>query len=91
MPTTLAGLVAAHRAAGAAATLLTARLPDPTGYGRVVRGKDDRVVRIVEQADATDEEQEIDEINTSIYCFRRSVLAPALRRLSPRTPRASTT
>ena len=39
--------------------------------------------RIVEQADATDEEREIDEINTSIYCFRRSLLAPALRRLSP--------
>ena len=58
-------------------------LDDPTGYGRVVRGKDDRVARIVEQADATDDEREIDEINTSIYCFRRSVLAPALRRLSP--------
>jgi bifunctional UDP-N-acetylglucosamine pyrophosphorylase/glucosamine-1-phosphate N-acetyltransferase len=75
--------VAAHRAAGAAATLLTARVPDPTGYGRVVRGRDDKVVRVVEQADATPEEREIDEINTSIYCFRRSVLAPALRRLSP--------
>jgi len=83
LPTTLAGLVAAHRAAEAAATVLTARVPDATGYGRVVRGRDDRVVRIVEQADATAEEREIDEINTSIYCFRRSVLAPALRRLSP--------
>jgi bifunctional UDP-N-acetylglucosamine pyrophosphorylase / glucosamine-1-phosphate N-acetyltransferase len=83
LPTTLAGLVAAHRSAGAAATLLTARVPDPTGYGRVVRGRDEKVVRVVEQADATLEEQEIDEINTSIYCFRRSVLAPALRRLSP--------
>jgi bifunctional UDP-N-acetylglucosamine pyrophosphorylase/glucosamine-1-phosphate N-acetyltransferase len=41
------------------------------------------VHRIVEEADATPEEREIDEINTSIYCFRRSVLAPALRRLSP--------
>ena len=39
--------------------------------------------RIVEQADATAEERPIDEINTSIYCFRRSLLAPALRRLSP--------
>ena len=48
-----------------------------------VRGKDDRVRRIVEQSDATDEEREIDEVNTSIYCFRRSLLAPALRRLSP--------
>ncbi|MDQ6698350.1 MAG: bifunctional UDP-N-acetylglucosamine diphosphorylase/glucosamine-1-phosphate N-acetyltransferase GlmU, partial [Actinomycetota bacterium] len=58
-------------------------VPDPTGYGRVVRGRDGRVARIVEQADATAEELAIDEINTSIYCFRRSVLAPALRRLSP--------
>jgi bifunctional UDP-N-acetylglucosamine pyrophosphorylase/glucosamine-1-phosphate N-acetyltransferase len=83
LPTTLAGLVAAHRSAGAAATLLTARVSDPTGYGRVVRGRDARVARVVEQADATAEEREIDEINTSIYCFRRSVLAPALRRVSP--------
>src|SRR5919112_1943309 len=83
LPTTLAALVAVHREAGAAATMLTARVPDPTGYGRVVRGRGDRVVRGVEQADATAEEREIDEINTSIYCFRRSVLAPALRRVSP--------
>jgi bifunctional UDP-N-acetylglucosamine pyrophosphorylase/glucosamine-1-phosphate N-acetyltransferase len=63
--------------------VLTARVPDPHGYGRVVRDKDDRVARIVEQADAFDDELAIDEINTSIYCFRQSVLAPALRRLSP--------
>jgi bifunctional UDP-N-acetylglucosamine pyrophosphorylase/glucosamine-1-phosphate N-acetyltransferase len=82
-PPTLAALVRTHRAADAAATILTARLEQPTGYGRVVRGKEDRVRAIVEEADATDEEKEIDEINTSVYCFRRSVLAPALRRLSP--------
>jgi bifunctional UDP-N-acetylglucosamine pyrophosphorylase/glucosamine-1-phosphate N-acetyltransferase len=82
-PATLAGLVRRHRAADAAATILTARLHDPTGYGRIVRNKDDRVARIVEQADATDEERRIDEINTGIYVFRRGVLAPALRRLSP--------
>jgi len=82
-PSTIASLVAAHRDTGAACTLLTARMADPTGYGRVVRGKDGRVARVVEQADATEEESAIDEINTSIYCFRRSVMAPALRRLSP--------
>ena len=82
-PPTLAALVRTHRAADAAATILTARLPEPGGYGRVVRGKEDRVRAIVEEADATHEEREIDEINTSVYCFRRSVLAPALRRLSP--------
>ena len=82
-PPTLAALVRAHRQADAAASVLTARIEDPTGYGRVVRDRNDRVARIVEEGDATPEEREIDEINTSIYCFRRSVLAPALRRLSP--------
>jgi len=82
-PETIAALVRTHREAEAACTLLTARMEDPTGYGRVVRGKDGRVRQVVEEADATDEEREIDEINTSIYCFRRSVLAPALRRLNP--------
>src|SRR5436190_4911315 len=83
-PPTLAGLVQAHRSSDVAATVLTAVLDDPTGYGRVVRdAKDNRVAGIVEHADATHEERAIDEINTSIYCFRRSVLAPALRRLSP--------
>ncbi len=76
-------LATEHRVQDAAATVLTAHVADPTGLGRVVRDKDDRVARIVEHADATTEEREIDEINTSIYCFRRNLLAPALRRLSP--------
>ena len=82
-PSTVARLVTVHGESGAACTVLTAQVEDPTGYGRVVRGRDGRVARIVEQADATEAELEIDEINTSIYCFRRSILAPALRRLSP--------
>jgi bifunctional UDP-N-acetylglucosamine pyrophosphorylase/glucosamine-1-phosphate N-acetyltransferase len=82
-PATLAALVRLHRQSDAAATILSAVIDDPTGYGRIVRSKDERVRRIVEHADASDEELEIKEVNTSIYCFRRSVLAPALRRLSP--------
>jgi len=82
-PPTLAGLVRAHRASDAAATLLSAVVEDPTGYGRVVRGRDDSVARVVEHVDTTEEEQAVCEVNTSIYCFRRGVLAPALRRLSP--------
>ncbi len=82
-PATLAALVHQHRASDAAATLLTTELHDPTGYGRVVRGRDNSVARVVEHVDATDEELEVQEVNTSIYCFRRSVLAPSLRRLSP--------
>lgn len=80
---TISRLVEHHRSTGAACTVLTAHLDDPTGYGRVVRGKDGRVARIVEHRDATDDERAIDEINTSIYCFRRSLLAPALRRIQP--------
>jgi bifunctional UDP-N-acetylglucosamine pyrophosphorylase/glucosamine-1-phosphate N-acetyltransferase len=82
-PPTLAALVRAHREADAAAAVLTATVEDPTGYGRIIRGKEDRLQRIVDEPDCTDDERLITEINTSIYCFRRSVLAPSLRRLSP--------
>jgi bifunctional UDP-N-acetylglucosamine pyrophosphorylase / glucosamine-1-phosphate N-acetyltransferase len=82
-PATLASLVRAHRRADAAATILTARLANPGGYGRVVRDKGGRVARIVEQSEATLAELAVDEVNTSIYVFRHSVLAPALRRLTP--------
>ena len=82
-PPTLAALVRHHRHHDAGATLLTAEVLDPSGYGRIVHGRDELVARVVEEADATDEERAVCEVNTSIYCFRRSVLAPALRRLSP--------
>ncbi len=82
-PSTVARLVREHQLSGAACTVLTALLDDPSGYGRVVRGRDDRVARIVEEADADADERAINEVNTSIYCFRRSVLAPALRRVTP--------
>lgn len=82
-PATLAALVETHRSSGDAATVLTAELDDPTGYGRIVRGRDDRVERIVEEADATAAEAEIHEINTGIFCFRRGLLSPALRRIRP--------
>ena len=82
-PPTLAALVREHRRSGVAATILTARLSNPYGYGRIVRDRNGMVSRIVEQGDATEEELEVDEVNTSIYVFRRSVLAPTLRRLSP--------
>ena len=80
---TIAALIATHHATDAACTLLTARVADPTGYGRVVRGRDGRVDRVVEHSDASAEELEIDEVNTSIYCFRANVLGPALRRVTP--------
>jgi bifunctional UDP-N-acetylglucosamine pyrophosphorylase / glucosamine-1-phosphate N-acetyltransferase len=83
-PETVRHLVAEHRLSGAACTVLTAVLADPTGYGRIVRSpRDERVERIVEQGDASSDELAIDEINTGIYCFRRSLIAPALRLISP--------
>ena len=85
-PPTLASLVRHHRSAGAAATLLTALLGDPTGYDRVVRGKDEAVVKVVEDAEITDEEVYVDEVATTIHCFRHSMLPPALRRLRPVGP-----
>ncbi len=80
---TMARLATEHRLQDAAATVLTARLADSTGYGRIIRGKNDWIAKVVEHADATPDERDIDEVNTSIYCFRRNLLAPALRRLSP--------
>ena len=82
-PATIAALVRQHRGADAAATLLTARVTDPYGYGRIVRLEDGRVTKVVEEVDATNEERDIDEINTSIYVFRHGVLAPAMRRVMP--------
>jgi bifunctional UDP-N-acetylglucosamine pyrophosphorylase / glucosamine-1-phosphate N-acetyltransferase len=82
-PETLDELVASHVANGNAATLLTSVLDDPAGYGRVVRAADDRVLRIVEQGDASPDELAVHEVATSIYAFRREVLGPALRHVSP--------
>jgi bifunctional UDP-N-acetylglucosamine pyrophosphorylase / glucosamine-1-phosphate N-acetyltransferase len=76
---TIESLLAAHRATGAGLTVLTAELADPTGYGRVVYGRDHKVARIVEERDAKSEEREIHEINTSIMVVRQSLLGPALR------------
>ena len=85
-PQTLAALVRHHRERRAGATLLTAEVADAVdaaGYGRIVRGRADTVLRVVEDRDATVEQKAITEIATSIYCFRRSLLAPSLRRLRP--------
>lgn len=72
---TLQGLLAAHEGAGVAATVLTARLPEPSVYGRVVRGPAGDVQRIVEQRDASPEELEVGEVNAGVYAFDASRLA----------------
>lgn len=76
---TITELLDSHRESAAALTVLTARVDDPAGYGRVVYGRDAKVARIVEERDASAEERQIDEINTSIMVVRQSLLGPALR------------
>ncbi len=74
-------LVAHHAAEGAAATMVTTRLDDPSGYGRVVRDTTGGVLRVVETkapGDATERELAIREVNTGIFCFTRSALERAL-------------
>jgi bifunctional UDP-N-acetylglucosamine pyrophosphorylase/glucosamine-1-phosphate N-acetyltransferase len=78
---TLADLVATHGAETAAATVLTTTVPDPTGYGRILRTQDREVVGIVEQADATSSQRAICEINASVYAFDIAPLRSALSRL----------
>jgi bifunctional UDP-N-acetylglucosamine pyrophosphorylase/glucosamine-1-phosphate N-acetyltransferase len=80
-PEVIRGLIEAHLAAGAAATMATTTLDDPRGYGRVVRGADGTVVRVAEtkrEGDASAEELGITEVNTGIYAFEREALSEAL-------------
>ncbi|MPL68997.1 Bifunctional protein GlmU [bioreactor metagenome] len=74
----LAKLYAEHKARSAKATVLTALMPDPSGYGRVIRDKSGQVVKIVEQKDASPVELTVNEVNTGIYCFERDALFAAL-------------
>jgi len=79
---TLQSLISQHEATQAVATVLTAELDDPTGYGRVIRdasGGD--VLKIVEHKDASDEERQIQEINSGIYVFEKASLFDALSRI----------
>jgi bifunctional UDP-N-acetylglucosamine pyrophosphorylase/glucosamine-1-phosphate N-acetyltransferase len=81
---TLAGLIVAHGAAPAAATVLTTTLPDPTGYGRILRTKDGEggdFLGIVEQADASPSQRAIREVNAGVYAFDIAALRSALSRL----------
>ncbi len=80
---TLKALIQKHnKQHGAACTVLTVRLKDPHGYGRVIRDESGSFEKIVEQKDATDEEKQIDEINSGIYCFDTKKLFAALAKVS---------
>jgi bifunctional UDP-N-acetylglucosamine pyrophosphorylase/glucosamine-1-phosphate N-acetyltransferase len=79
---TLQRLLEHHTQSGASVTLLSTKLQNPTGYGRVVRSPSGGVERIVEQKDATDDERRILEVNTGVYCFAIADLAQIIDALS---------
>ena len=72
----------AHREAGAKATVLTAVMPDATGYGRIIRTATGTVEKIVEHKDATDAERRVQEVNSGIYCFEKDDLFAALAQVT---------
>lgn len=78
----LRALVAAHRGADASGTLLSTVVPDPTGYGRIIRDADGALARIVEQKDATEAERAIAEINAGVYVFGVAALRDRLANLT---------
>lgn len=82
-PQTIKDLIAFHNHNKAAATVLTAILEDPASFGRIVRDKGSRLMRIVEKKDASLEELDIKEVNTGIYCFDSGLLFPALEKIRP--------
>ncbi|GGO09183.1 bifunctional protein GlmU [Saccharibacillus kuerlensis] len=79
---TIEAMIALHESEGAAATILTAIPEDPTGLGRIIRGEDGGVLRIVEQKDCTPEEDAVKEINTGTYCFDNRKLFDALSKVT---------
>src|SRR4051812_35973582 len=80
---TLADLIAAHSSETAAATVVTTTVPDPTGYGRILRTQDREVIGIVEEFDATPSQKAIGEVNSGVYAFDMEDLRSALDRLRP--------
>ena len=77
----LAALLDVHHKGGFVASVMTAEHPDPTGYGRIVRGEDGSLLRIVEERDASDNEKAIYEINSGVYAFDGAKLAGAIGKL----------
>jgi len=78
---TLSEFLEVHEKGNYSASVLTALLPDPTGYGRIIRGDDGVILKIVEEKDATDSENDIDEINTGVYLFDSKTLREVISKL----------
>jgi bifunctional UDP-N-acetylglucosamine pyrophosphorylase/glucosamine-1-phosphate N-acetyltransferase len=81
--TTLQALMETQKRSGAAAAILTAKLENPQGYGRIVRGLENEVEAIVEEKSANEEQRAIQEVNSSIYSFALSTLWPCLEQIRP--------
>jgi len=81
---TLQKLIEQHNNTAAACSILSVRLENPTGYGRIIRDESGAFRKIVEQRDATDEERQVREINSGIYCFEAKALFDALRKVEPK-------
>jgi bifunctional UDP-N-acetylglucosamine pyrophosphorylase/glucosamine-1-phosphate N-acetyltransferase len=80
---TLENFIEQHRASAATCSILSVRLENPTGYGRIVRDENDQFLKIVEQKDGSPEELKVKEINSGIYCFDARKLFAALKRVKP--------
>jgi bifunctional UDP-N-acetylglucosamine pyrophosphorylase/glucosamine-1-phosphate N-acetyltransferase len=79
--TSLTQLLEEHHAGGFTASVLTAEHPEPTGYGRIIRGDDDSLLRIVEERDADEIQRDIIEVNSGVYAFDGAKLAAAIGKL----------
>jgi bifunctional UDP-N-acetylglucosamine pyrophosphorylase/glucosamine-1-phosphate N-acetyltransferase len=79
---TLHDLLEGHARSGASVTVLSMRVPDPTGYGRILRGAGGDIEGIVEERDATPAQRALDEVNSGIYAFRYPDLVAVLSRLT---------
>lgn len=76
-------LIEKHITSNASATILTAQLKNPTGYGRVIRSSGNKIVKIVEELDASVYEKVIEEINVGVYCFNKRALFYGLEKIKP--------
>jgi len=80
---TLRKLIEHHHVTSSDCSILTVRLENPYGYGRVIRDEQDRFVKIVEHKDANDEQRQVREINSGIYCFNTRKLYATLKQVKP--------
>jgi UDP-N-acetylglucosamine diphosphorylase/glucosamine-1-phosphate N-acetyltransferase len=78
---TIESLISCHRESKAVVTVLTTLLDDPSGYGRIIKGEDGTIIKIVEERDATSKEKKVKEINSGIYCASCRFLFDAVSRI----------